>query len=63
MLTYTIFLYYIETFIFMFCAPVILECHWRLPFGAKIVHTKTWRMAILIWIKPRDIYETRARCA
>ncbi len=44
----------------MFYAPVImviLECLWRLPFGAKIVCTKTWKMTILIWTKPGDNLE------
>ncbi len=25
---------------------------WHLTFGAKIVHTKIWIMAILTWTKP-----------
>ncbi len=45
MLRYTTFQYYIDTIASQFCAPVILECLWYLPFGTKIVHTKTWRMA------------------
>ncbi len=51
------FQYYIETFFAKFHAPVILEHLERLPFGGKIVHTKTWRMAILTWTKPGDNME------
>ncbi len=35
-----------------FCAPAILEHLWDLPFGAKIVCVKTWRMSFLTWTKP-----------
>ncbi len=41
----------------MFCAPGILEHLWHLPFGAKIVHTKTWRMSILTWTKSGENLE------
>ncbi len=34
------------------CTPLVLECLWCLPFGAKIVCIITWRIAFLIWTKP-----------
>ncbi len=51
MLRYTKFQYYIETNFFTFCTPAILERLGCLPFGAKIVHTITWRMTFLTWTK------------
>ncbi len=57
MLRYTTFQYYIETIFSTFCTPAILEHLWYLPFGAKIVHTITWRMTFLIWTKPGDNLE------
>ncbi len=54
MLRYTKFQYYIETIFSTFCTPVNLECLWYLPFGAKIVHTITWRMTFLTWTKRGD---------
>ncbi len=34
-----------------FCTFAILECVWCLPFGAKILRTITWRMALLTLAK------------
>ncbi len=47
MLRYTTFQYYIEAILSKMWTPVILEHLWHLPFGAKIVHTITWRMSFL----------------
>ncbi len=44
MLKYTTLQYYIDKKKFNVCAPIILDRFWRLPFGAKIVCTKAWRM-------------------
>ncbi len=53
---YTIFIFYLRIFS-KFCTPTIVEYLWHLPFGANIVCTKTWRMAILTWTKPGDNLE------
>ncbi len=57
MLRYKKFQYYIETIFSMFCSRANLEHLWCLPFGAKILHTITWRMTFLTWTKPRDNLE------
>ncbi len=57
MLRYTKFQYYIETMFSTFCTPANLEYLWCLPFGAKIVHTITWRMTFLTWTKHEDNLE------
>ncbi len=41
----------------MFCTHVNLEHLWCLPFGAKVIHTITWRMNFLTWTKPGDNLE------
>ncbi len=57
MLRYRTFSFYIKTIFSKFCVPTILECLSHQPFGATIVLTKTWRMAILTWTKPGDILQ------
>ncbi len=57
MIRYTTFQYYIEKIFSRFCTHVILECLWHLPFGAKIVNNKTWRMEFVTWTNPGDNLE------